>query len=502
MRAPKPALVLMALGVVTSATSRADDNSLAANLARGLESVFQDTQAAQTAANIVGVSSAANQSGAVWQIGNSDFSALQQAISAADNPDAQSAEAQADQAFSNFTSQALPGALVDSMLPPGIKSVVQGAEALAQSVQSTVTSVEVSATAIVDRVSPYFSGNADYGLEPGSPDAEAVQQAVDSSELSMTVDASDIPTTEEDSGSAGPNPNGYAETAGEQDQAPSSQDAGSSALAVGSESSAAEGLTAGAAIGGGATADMQDAANSAAGSVASGRPSPGSSSDLLQDLRQGGIDTSLSGEGDSSAITSSDLAAIGGSGGSDDYSNSINVTQLQSSITNWDQEQAAKAEAEKEAREQAQQQQQAAAEMQQQQSAPAQVAVESTPNYSDASASNSGSGGDCNSIEMASYQQWCHIPQTSACDDARAAVVCFAHAVSAGSGICPESIMQQFQQEAAGAQETANSVCAYGRPSLQPLSPNSGYQAPPPTQNQWYQAGQTLGKLLGKIWRH
>jgi hypothetical protein len=75
-----------------------------------------------------------------------------------------------------------------------------------------------------------------------------------------------------------------------------------------------------------------------------------------------------------------------------------------------------------------------------------------------ASAQNSGT--DCNAALQQSFNEWCHVPNTnSVCDKARAEEICFAHAVQAMQGVCPQYLIQQYEQQAQGAQQTAQAVC-------------------------------------------
>ena len=76
-------------------------------------------------------------------------------------------------------------------------------------------------------------------------------------------------------------------------------------------------------------------------------------------------------------------------------------------------------------------------------------------------ASTQNSGADCNSVLQQNFTEWCQIPNTnSVCDKARAMEVCFEHAVQAMQGVCPQYLIQQYEQQVQGAQQTAQSVCA------------------------------------------
>lgn len=105
--------------------------------------------------------------------------------------------------------------------------------------------------------------------------------------------------------------------------------------------------------------------DSPTGSTTSQSPSSGSSNDLIQDFQAAGIDTSPSNEGSASDITSSDLESLSSfSSSGDNSSSSIDVNEVQSEATQWDQQQAAKEQAAQQAEQQAQAAAQAAAEAQ------------------------------------------------------------------------------------------------------------------------------------------
>lgn len=75
-------------------------------------------------------------------------------------------------------------------------------------------------------------------------------------------------------------------------------------------------------------------------------------------------------------------------------------------------------------------------------------------------ASAQNSGNDCNAVLQQNFNEWCHMPSTnSVCDKARAEEICFEHAVQAMQGVCPQYLIQQYEQQAQGAQQTAQSVC-------------------------------------------